>query len=224
MQRVRQLWSRFFGARQESVRPPTRLIVGLGNPGSKYRTTRHNVGFRIVEMLADRHSGDRGDRGGHGDVWRHDRALDAKLRFVEIEGQHCLLIQPQTFMNRSGAAVHAVLSRWPSLDPKTDLLVVYDDLDLPTGNIRLRPSGGGGGHRGIGDILHELDSQQIPRLRFGVGHPGQAGAVIDWVLEPFGVEEESAILPDTLARAVEAIEMTIREGLTPAMGQFNANS
>ena len=214
MQRVRQLWNRFFGAHREPVRGPTRLIVGLGNPGSKYQTTRHNVGFRIVEMLADRHQGE----------WHHDRSLDAKISCVEIAGEVCLLVEPQTFMNRSGASLLAVLERWPELQPETDLLIVYDDLDLPTGRIRLRPSGGGGGHRGIGDILRELDTRAIPRLRFGVAHPGSAREVIDWVLEPFATEEESAVLPGALARAVEAIEMVIRDGVTPAMGQFNAIS
>ncbi len=214
MQRVRQLWGRFFGARPESARPPTRLIVGLGNPGTKYAATRHNVGFRIVEMLADRHHGE----------WRNDRALDAKISLVEIEDEVCLLVEPQTFVNRSGAALLAVLERWPELDPKSDLLIVYDDLDLPTGRIRLRPSGGGGGHRGIGDILSKLDTKQIPRLRFGVGHPGSPGEVIDWVLRPFAAEEESAVLPRALERAADAIEMTIREGVGPAMGQFNGIS
>lgn len=221
MQRVRQLWNRFSELRQESDRTPTRLIVGLGNPGSKYTATRHNVGFRIVEMLADRHrDGLRGRRG----EWRNDRALDAKISFVELDREVCLLVEPQTFMNRSGKALLAVFERWPELDPKTDLLIVYDDLDLPTGRIRLRPSGGGGGHRGIGDILLELDTKEIPRLRFGVGHPGDAGEVIDWVLEPFTAEEEATVLPVSLSRAVDAIEMVIREGVTPAMGQFNSIS
>jgi PTH1 family peptidyl-tRNA hydrolase len=213
MQRVRQLWNRFFGARREPVRTPTRVIVGLGNPGSKYQATRHNVGFRIVQTLCDRHSGE----------WHDDRSLDAKISFVEIAGEVCLLVEPQTFMNRSGATLLAVLERWPELHPETDLLIVYDDLDLPTGRIRLRPRGGGGGHRGIGDILLELDTKEIPRLRFGVGHPGSARQVIDWVLEPFAAEEESTVLPGALARAADAIEMTIQQGVTPAMGQFNSN-
>ncbi len=214
MQRVRQLWGRLFGVPPASTRPPTRLIVGLGNPGSKYEATRHNVGFRIVDLLADRYQGE----------WRGDRSLSARISWIDIEGERCLLLEPQTFMNRSGTALVAALERWPELDPSTDLLIVYDDLDLPTGRLRLRPSGGGGGHRGIGDILLELDTKQIPRLRFGVGHPGSADAVIDWVLERFGPEEELSVLPDALARAADAIEMTIREGVTPAMGQFNQDS
>jgi PTH1 family peptidyl-tRNA hydrolase len=221
MQRVRQLWNRFSGLRQESVRAPTRLIVGLGNPGPKYAATRHNVGFRIVELLADRHR--EGLRGGRVE-WRNDRALEAKISFVELDREICLLVEPQTFMNRSGKTLLAVFERWPELDPKADLLIVYDDLDLPTGRIRLRPSGGSGGHRGIGDILLELDTKEIPRLRFGVAHPGDAGEVTDWVLEPFSAEEEATVLPASLSRAVDAIEMVIREGVTPAMGQFNSNA
>jgi len=212
MQRVRQLWGRFLGARSAAVRPPTRLIVGLGNPGPKYAPTRHNIGFRIVEALARRHHGE----------WRRDRGLNSRISHVELDGERCALVEPQTFMNHSGRAVRAALERWPQLDPATDLLVVYDDLDLPPGRIRLRPSGGAGGHRGIQDILQELDSRQIPRLRFGVGHPGSSREVLDWVLSSFDVEEESSCLPDALERAVDAIELTIREGLTPAMGQFNS--
>jgi PTH1 family peptidyl-tRNA hydrolase len=214
VQRVRQLWDRLRGAHQESARRPTRLVVGLGNPGPKYAATRHNAGFRVVETLAKRFGGE----------WCADRSLDARIARVDIEGEHCVLVQPQTFMNRSGAALLSVLEHWPELDPKTDLLVVYDDMDLPTGRIRLRPNGGGGGHRGIGDILTELGTKEIPRLRFGVGHPGSSSEVIDWVLDCFSPMEESTVLPDALGRAADAIEMTIREGITPAMGQFNANS
>ncbi len=214
MQRVRQLWHRLLGNRRESTRPPTRLIIGLGNPGPKYEATRHNIGFRVVERLADRFGGE----------WRVDRALDAMVARVDIESEPCLLVQPQTFMNRSGATLRSALECWPELDPETDLLIVYDDVDLEPGRIRLRPSGGGGGHRGIGDILDVLDSKRIPRLRFGVGHPGSSRETIDWVLEPFTPEEESTILQGALAKATDAIVVTIRDGITAAMGQFNANS
>lgn len=212
MQRVREFLDRFFGSGSAPGRPPTRLIVGLGNPGPKYETARHNIGFRIVENLARRHGGE----------WRLDRALDAKISIVEIGDESCWVVEPQTFMNRSGASLVAVLKRWPELDPTEDLLIVCDDLDLPTARIRLRPSGGGGGHRGIGDILLELDTTEISRLRFGIGHPGDAGEVLDWVLEGFTAEQESSVLPEALSRATDAIEMWLREGVTPAMGRFNA--
>jgi PTH1 family peptidyl-tRNA hydrolase len=214
MQRIRQLWGRFFGARLDSVSAPTRLIVGLGNPGAKFAWTRHNIGFRIVEKLASE----------HGAEWQFDRALNARIASIDLEGECCLLLEPQTFMNRSGAAVAAALERWPQLDRATDLLVVYDDLDLPTGRIRLRPSGGAGGHRGIGDVLLRLDTKAIPRLRFGVGHPGSASGVLEWVLAPFDTDEESECLQEATERAVSAIQASIRLGLTSAMGQFNSNS
>jgi len=193
-------------------RVPERLIVGLGNPGDVYRDTRHNVGFRIVARLGERHAGS----------WRADRELDARVCGVEIAGRTCLLLQPQTFMNRSGASVAAACARWPSLDPAQQLLVVYDDLDLPPGRIRLRPGGGAGGHRGIADILAELETRDVPRLRFGVGHPGASAAVKDWVLSPFAEELEAQQLPDSIERAADAVEAAIRDGVRVAMGQFNA--
>ena len=191
---------------------PTRLLVGLGNPGEEYAATRHNIGFRVVELLAERFAGQ----------WRAEPGLDARVCPIEIDSESCLLVQPQSFMNRSGAAVRAALARWPALNPETGLLIIYDDMDLPTGRLRLRPRGGSGGHRGIGDILRELDMKEIPRLRVGVGHPGSAGEVVDWVLDSFSPDEEALVLPDLLGRAADAVEATIREGVTSAMGQFNA--
>jgi len=192
--------------------PPTRLVVGLGNPGTKYAASRHNIGFRVLELLADRLAGE----------WRIEPGLDARICRIEIASEPCLLVQPQSFMNRSGAATRAALERWPELSAQTDLLVIYDDMDLPTGRLRLRPRGGGGGHRGISDILGELDTKEIPRLRVGVGHPGSAEAVVDWVLDAFSPEEEANVLPELLERAADAVEATIRDGVTTAMGQFNA--
>ena len=118
----------------------------------------------------------------------------------------------------------AALERWPSLDPATDVIVVYDDMDLPTGRIRLRPSGGAGGHRGIGDIIDALGTKAIPRLRFGVGHPGPDGpSVIDWVLAPFP-DSELELLEEAAARAADAVRVALSEGVPAAMGQFNASS
>ena len=228
MSRVREFWLRLSGSRsargeaeEQPVGPigpasamaPARLIVGLGNPGDQYAGTRHNIGFRVVERLADR----------AGVSWQFDPGLDARVARTEIAGLDCLLLAPQTFMNRSGTSVFAACTRWPGLDPTSDLLVVYDDLDLPTGRIRLRPSGGAGGHRGIGDILERLDVRAVPRLRFGVGHPGTRDEVLDWVLSPFPAEEET-VVAGSVEHAADALEMALGEGLTVAMGQFNASS
>lgn len=227
MSRLREFWSRLRGSRStrveaegepagpirpDSGRVPARLIVGLGNPGDQYVATRHNIGFRVVERLAD--------RAGVG--WRLDPGLDAQVARAEIAGLDCLLLAPQTFMNRSGTSVAAACARWPGLDPTSDLLVVYDDLDLPTGRIRLRPSGGAGGHRGIGDILERLDTRAVPRLRFGVGHPGTREGVLDWVLSPFPAEQ-ARVVASSVEHAADAVEMALGEGLVAAMGQFNAS-
>ena len=150
-----------------------------------------------------------------------DAALRARIARVDLAGVGCALLAPQTFMNRSGRAVEAALAAHP-LDPASDLLVVYDDLDLPPGRLRLRPGGRAGGHRGMADIARVLGHDRIPRLRFGIGHPGSAASVVDWVLEPFSTGEESEILPAAIERAVEAVAAVVGEGLVPAMGRFNA--
>lgn len=225
---LRRIRDRLFGAPESSPRgsvragddapqaspepAPRKLVVGLGNPGPEYAATRHNVGFRVLECLASRADG----------RWHPDSDLESVLCRIEIAGQPIALLQPQTFMNRSGDAVAAALERWPALDVETDLLIVFDDLDLPTGRIRLRPAGGGGGHNGIGDILAQQGTKAISRLRFGVGHPGESGPVIDWVLSPFSEAEEREILPEAIEWAADAVEAVIGEGVERAMGRFNA--
>lgn len=190
--------------------PPDRLIVGLGNPGPEYAVHRHNIGFRVVERLAER----------AGAEWFDDRGLEARLARVEIGGLGVCLMEPQTFMNRSGQSVERACARWQGLAPAEHVCVVYDDLDLPTGRLRVRRGGGAGGHRGMASVLDELGTRAIPRLRFGVGHPGQSQAVIDWVLGPFAPQEE-ARLDEAIDRAADALECAVREGIEPAMGRFN---
>jgi PTH1 family peptidyl-tRNA hydrolase len=209
---LRKLWDRWADRIEEPPPEPSQLVLGLGNPGPRYAATRHNVGFRVVERVAER-------RGG---AWALDADLRARVCVVEIAGRSVLLAEPQTFMNRSGESLEAALERWPGLDPAGQLLVVYDDLDLPTGRLRLRPSGSSGGHRGLGDILDRLQSRALPRLRFGVGRPEATERVIDWVLQPFSEEEERAVLPEALERAADAVEAVVRDGLRAAMGRFNA--
>ena len=145
------------------------------------------------------------------------------LSIVELGDETVALMAPQTFMNRSGESVDAALARWPELDPARHVLIVYDDLDLPAGKIRLRPSGGAGGHNGIGSILERLDSKAVARLRFGVGRPDAGIPVIDWVLSAFAEDVEAEILPDSVDRAVRAIEAVVAGGITTAMGQFNSD-
>jgi len=212
MRRLRSIRARFSASRDRSESAPALVIVGLGNPGSRFERTRHNVGFRVVEKLADRFDG----------CWQEDPGLEARTCRVEIAGRPCLLVEPLTFMNRSGGSVRRIFERWPDLDPTKDLLVIEDDLDLPTGRIRLRPGGGAGGHRGLGDILDALGTKTIPRLRFGIGHPGASATVIDWVLAPFSSEEENEVLPKALEHAANAVETRVREGLISAMGRFNS--
>ena len=223
---VRGLLRTFSGSRASGSEPavdrdeahvaarPARLIVGLGNPGPEYARTRHNVGFLVLERLAKRQAV----------AWSDDAALEARVARVTLGGVPALLLAPQTYMNRSGRSVEAALERWSALDPSRDLVVIYDDLDLPTGRIRLRPSGGAGGHRGMGDIQTVLETRGIPRLRFGVGHPGQGGqAVVDYVLSPFP-EEEEALLDEAIERAADAVEGIAADGFEAAMGRFNARS
>lgn len=185
-------------------------MVGLGNPGPRYARTRHNVGFRIAERFAE----------------RHGIALE-EVRFAGLFGEgrafgdDVAVLEPGTFMNRSGASVAAAVEAL-GLDPATELVVAYDDLDLPFGRLRVRAQGGGGGHNGLADILAALGTRVLPRLRFGIGRPGDDPPdAVAWVLGEFG-EAESAALGARLDAAVHAIDCIFREGITPAMNQTNA--
>ncbi len=187
-----------------------KLVVGLGNPGPDYERTRHNVGFRIVERVAARHR----------IVLRRERSLHALFGAGRVAGVETGLLEPQTYMNLSGRAVRAALDAHP-VDPRGDLLVVYDDLDLPFGRLRLRPSGGAGGHNGIGDVAAQLGHDEFARLRFGIGRPPTGEDPIAYVLAPFAPDEETR-LPAHLDTASDAIEWALAEGVTRAMNRVNA--
>lgn len=188
-----------------------KLIVGLGNPGPEYAETRHNVGFRVVACLADR----------HGIALARERKLAAVIGRGRVAGEEVALLEPQTFMNLSGKAVLAALDALPALDPSSDLVVVYDDLDLPFGRLRIRPGGGAGGHNGLGDIQDRLRRNDFPRLRVGIGRPPPGVDPVDHVLAPFDAAERAALGP-LLALASDAIEAILRDGVTVAMNRFNA--
>jgi len=184
------------------------LIVGLGNPGERYARTRHNVGFRSVETLAERHSL----------TFRQQRA-NSQLAEGIIHGQWVVLVKPQTYMNLSGQAVSA-LRNWYKIDPAHELLVIYDDLDLPFARIRIRERGSAGTHNGMRSIVAQLGTTEFPRLRVGIGQPPGKMDAADYVLSRFTPEEE-AVLPDVLARVADAVDVILREGLITAMNRYN---
>jgi PTH1 family peptidyl-tRNA hydrolase len=178
------------------------MIAGLGNPGPKYERTRHNVGFLTIDEVAQRL---------HLENWKTKdgarQAYDSQRRIV--------LVQPQTYMNNSGVPLR-ILASWYRTPPEA-LLVVYDDMDLPFGKIRMRPFGGHGGHNGMRSIIATI-GEQFPRIRIGVGRPEYES--IDHVLSPF-TPEESALLPKLVDAAAQASELWLNEGIDPAMQFLN---
>jgi len=187
-----------------------KLIVGLGNPGSRYRGTRHNVGFRVVDCFASR----------LGIPLEHSR-FDSRFGRGRVQGIDVGLLEPQTFMNNSGRAVAAALGFLPVGEVSTDLLVVYDDADLPLGRLRLRARGGDGGHLGLRDLIASIGSQELPRLRFGIGRPPDFQDTVAHVLQEFS-DAESDALAKALGRASAAVEAFVAGGIVAAMDRFNA--
>lgn len=186
---------------------PTKLIVGLGNPGREYDRTRHNVGFEVVDAFARLHG-----------------IAVTKKDGQALTGDGCLgetrvyLMKPQTFMNLSGQAVAAFLRFKPLA--LTDILVVTDDIALPVGKLRLRADGSAGGHNGLKSLIAHLHGQNFPRLRFGVGAPRDPSVQIDFVLGRFSRAEERDV-EDATARAVGALEAWVADGIERAMNKFN---
>jgi PTH1 family peptidyl-tRNA hydrolase len=187
--------------------PPPALIVGLGNPGKRYAAHRHNVGFMAIQKLAQRHG-----------IRLAGRQRQARVGQGAIAGRPVVLALPKTFMNLSGKAV-APLVRRHALPPSA-LLVVYDDLDLPLGRLRLRPEGGSGGHKGMRSIIDHLGTRQFPRLRLGIDRPPGRMDPADYVLTPFR-KEQQPVVDDMLDRAVAAIECWLEAGIDAAMNAFN---
>ena len=193
---------------QEQERTPTRIIVGLGNPGPRYRDTRHNVGFGCVDLLAERWGIAVNDR-------RRTTALGQGYR----DGQPVALAKPRTFMNLSGESVAYLLARFGGRP--ADLVVVYDEMALPVGRIRLRARGSDAGHNGIKDIIRTVHTVDFPRLRIGIGGPGLSGSV-DHVLGRFSGDEKPAVA-DAILRAAEAVECLLAEGIDVAMNRYNTD-
>lgn len=185
-----------------------KLIVGLGNPGSQYRWTRHNLGSLVLESL-----GKQLKAKGHVSAVNH-----AMLSKVAIKSFECSLLMPMTFMNNSGLSVKKLVDRQGiALE---DILVICDDLSLSFGKLRLRPSGSAGGHNGLKSIIQELGSNQFARLRLGIDAPNSAAGIVDYVLENFTPAQKKA-LPDFINHALDCVTSWVTEGAQVAMNKFN---
>jgi PTH1 family peptidyl-tRNA hydrolase len=186
--------------------PGRTLIVGLGNPGPQYATHRHNIGFQCVDHLAREHG-----------IALHRRRFKARLGEGHIGAHGVILAQPLTFMNSSGEAV-GPLSRWYKVPPER-ILVIYDDLDLPLGRLRLRPYGSSGGHNGIKSIIAALGTEGFARLRVGIGRP-ERGDPIDYVLAPFAPDQRP-VIEAVYARVDEMVRYLLEHGIGEAMNSYN---
>src|SRR5205823_3482112 len=182
------------------------LVVGLGNPGREHERDRHNVGWMAVDELARRLDG----------RWR--AKFSGQLAEVRLDGLRLALLKPETFMNDSGRSV-AAASRFFKVEPES-MLVVHDDVDLEAGRLQARAGGGLAGHNGLRSLAQSLGTQDLPRLRIGVGRPGRGDprSVADYVLSPFELEEDVGAL---VSRAADAVETVAREGVEAAQQRFN---
>ncbi|MGI6467636.1 MAG: aminoacyl-tRNA hydrolase [Syntrophomonadaceae bacterium] len=182
-----------------------KLVVGLGNPGKRFSDTRHNLGFKAVNELARRHR-----------IEKEEHRFEAIVGHCRINAEKTLLVKPLTYMNLSGKAVQPIMRFYKI--PLEDLIVIYDDMDLPFAALRIRAGGGSGGHKGVLSIIEMLGSQDFARIRIGIGRPPQ-GAV-EWVLSA-PLPEERQELEAAVHSAADAVECWIKEGLIKAMNRFN---
>lgn len=184
-----------------------KLIVGLGNPGNKYQGTRHNIGFEIVDLLAQRHAADSGRT-----------KFDGLVQECLIDGHRTLLLKPQTYMNLSGRSVRQAVDFYKI--PSEDLLVVCDDFQLDLGTLRFRRRGSDGGQKGLADTIRQLGTDEFPRLRLGIGPVPERWNAVDFVLGKFSPAEQK-LLEDERIRICNSVDAWVSQGITEAMNQFN---
>ncbi len=184
------------------------LVVGLGNPGQKYANTRHNMGFLTVDLLAEKAG-----------VKLNKVKFKSAYNIIPFAGCKCLVMKPQTYMNLSGEAVREAVQFYKL--PADHVLVIYDDVSLPVGKLRVRPTGSAGGHNGIKNIIAHLGTQDFPRVKIGTGAPAGGGAdMIDWVIgEPSKAEKK--VLLESFEKAIDAAACIIEHGCQKAMNDFN---
>ncbi len=184
-----------------------KIIVGLGNPGREYEATRHNIGFMVIDKLA-----------AAWDIELSKTQHKALLGEGKFHSEKVILMKPMTYMNLSGEAVGAIM-RWHKLKPE-DVLVVYDDMDLVPGKLRIRTQGSAGGHNGIKSIIQHLGTEVFTRLKLGIGRPQPGRDSSNYVLQGFSAGEKE-IIQEVLHRATEAIELVLTEGAVMASNKFN---
>lgn len=184
------------------------IIAGLGNPGKEYHNTRHNVGFDVIDELADKYN--------INVLETRNKALTGK---GVIAGQKVILVKPLTYMNLSGESIR-LLADYYKIDPETELIVISDDITLPPGALRVRKKGSAGGHNGLKNIIKQLGSENFMRIRMGVGEKPKQYDLVDWVLGHFHKEERKAV-DEAALKAVHAIEMILAGDVDGAMNEYN---
>lgn len=213
IQFLKTIQNKFIGSKNQTKKSEEEtaimyMIAGLGNPTRQYEKTRHNIGFDTIDKIADAF---------------HISMRDAKLKSIcgsgVIAGQKVLLLKPQTFMNNSGEAIRAALHFY-KLDPETQMLVIYDDISLEPGNLRIRLKGSAGGHNGIKSIIAHAGTQQFARMKIGVGHKPDGWDLADYVLGRFTKEEREAA-EDAMKDAVQAAELIVAGDAAQAMNLYN---
>ena len=199
----------FFSRNRTPSGPPEYIIVGLGNPGRQYELTRHNAGFLFADLLADKLSAD-----------INKIQFKSVITTVELGGKKCLLMKPQTFMNNSGEAVKQAATFYKI--PPQKIIVVFDDISLPCGKLRIRRKGSAGGHNGIKSIIYHLNSDNFPRIKLGVGEkPHPDYELADWVLSNFK-KDELPSLREAAEKACDAAELMVNDNTDKAMSNFNS--
>ena len=186
------------------------LIVGLGNPGNRYRFTRHNIGFMVLEKLARNF-----------EIDLKQKSFDALWGKGKVNSTNVLLAMPQTYMNLSGTAVRQLVAFFKA--DVNNLIVIHDDLDLPFGTIRLKTGGGNAGHKGLASITENLGSSDFIRVRLGIGRPSDKSRIEGYVLEPFNSDEELSMLPEIIQTATDAVSEIVLSGTEKALAKCHKN-
>lgn len=184
------------------------IIVGLGNPGREYQNTRHNIGFQVIDAIAEKNN-----------ISVKEKKYKALIGKGVVAGQKVLLVKPQTYMNLSGESVREVIDYY-KIDEKEELIVISDDISLDVGQIRIRKKGSAGGHNGLKNIILHLGHDQFERIKMGVGEKPQGYDLADYVLGHF-TQMEQEILQDSIARAVQAVGTIMTDGVDQAMNRYN---